>query len=70
MEKKARNKEFQKAKNKYKNVPFKWSTYKFLLAYPKKHWKLTLIANALIVVTSVMAVYLPVLMGKLLDSTT
>jgi hypothetical protein len=59
-----------KKKVKYAHVPFRWSTYKFLLNYPKKHWKLTIITNLLIVVTAVMGVYLPMLMGEMLDSTT
>lgn len=56
--------------DKYKNRPFKWSTYKFLLAYPRKHWKLTILTNLLIVLTSILGVYLPLIIGQLLDSTT
>jgi hypothetical protein len=40
------------------------------LNYPKKHWQLTLLVNLLIIVTSILGVYLPMLMGQLLDATT
>lgn len=57
-----------KIKYKYKQVPFKWNTYKFLLGYPLKHWKLFSIVSALIITTSVLQATLPMITGQLLDS--
>ncbi|KAM3137480.1 hypothetical protein pb186bvf_010453 [Paramecium bursaria] len=58
-------------KKKQKITPiFKWSTYKFLLAYPMRHKLLTMLTNVLIIATAVIQAYLPKLIGDLLDSTT
>jgi len=52
--KKSKKGKKNKIKYKYKQIPFKWDTYKFLLAYPMKHWKLTILVNILIIITSIL----------------
>ncbi|KAL4450333.1 hypothetical protein ABPG74_009039 [Tetrahymena malaccensis] len=54
---------------KKKKKKFKWETYKRMLKYSRKQWKLSLLGHIFLVAQSVSQVFIPSVSGRLLDAT-
>ncbi|EAR98602.3 ABC transporter transmembrane region protein (macronuclear) [Tetrahymena thermophila SB210] len=54
---------------KKKKKKFKWETYKRMLKYSRKQWKLSLLGHIFLIAQSVSQVFIPSVSGRLLDAT-